>query len=116
MKNIYKGPLRTIRISHLEVSDGAIKTLKYNTPVLKDILFYHGLFNSFISFDYETIMPDKNEALDFVKRIITEGNITHEPYPTCSFVNPTEIQLSHTVSKKDFKELKKEYKKQRRIK
>lgn len=116
MKNIYKGPMRTLRISHLEINNGAIRTLQYNTPVVKELLFYRGLFNSFISFDYETIMPDKNEAADFVKRIIIEGNWTKAPYPTCSFVNPGEVKFSHTISNKEFKQLKKEYRKQRRIK
>ena len=113
-KNIYTGPLRSLCVSKLEINDGTIELLEYNTPVVKEILFYRGHMNSFISFDFETIMPDKLEAMDFVKRMALENNMTEGPYPGCAFVNPNEITYSHEVDRKEFKQLKKQYKLKRK--
>lgn len=117
MRNIYKGPMRGLVVSKLELNNGVIKTLEYETPVIKkDLLFYRGRLNSFISFDYETIMPDQLEALDFIKNIAIQHNITEGPYPFCNYVNPGEIKFSHQVTKEEFKAIKKQYRQKRKIK
>ena len=116
-KNIYKGPVRKIVVSKLEINDGMLQLAEYETPVVKkDALFYRGLFNEFISFDCNTILPDKEEAIDHVKELIELLQARKAPFPSCDFVNESEIKFSHQVSKQEFKTLKKEYKEIRRMK
>ena len=109
MKNIYQGPLRNLTIKEFSLREGNVKVLKYDTAIVKkDLLFYRGLANSFISFDYGTRLLDETEALDVLcTEIATKENPNEGPYPSCLFANPNEIHYKEKVSKQEFKELKK---------
>lgn len=116
MKNIFKGPVRKVVVSKLELKNGLHKLADYDTPIIKeDLLFYRGIGDSYISFDYGTIIPDQHEAIDFIEDTITSQNVTEEPFPSCFFVNNSEIELSHQLSNKEFKTLKKEFKQRRKL-
>ena len=53
MKNIFKGPVRKVVVSKLEVKNGIHRLADYETPIIKeDILFYvSGQVISFYSCD-----------------------------------------------------------------
>ena len=115
MKSIYKGPMRKLVVSKLEVTDGAVRLLEYDTPIIKrDLTFYKGLFNSLISFEYGTRLPDQEEAIDFVKNAVAGRESTEGPYPVCPFVNDEEVKYSHDICDHNFKVLKKFYRNMRR--
>ena len=115
MKNIYKGPLRKLVVSHLEIQDGVIQRMEYETPIVrKDLTFYRGLMNTYISFDFGTRLPDKTEALDFVVDTSTRRKITEAPFPECLFVDEREIEYSHPICDDNFKVLKKYYRQLRK--
>ena len=111
MKKIYKGPMRRLIVSNLEVIDKNVKILEYETPIVqKDLMFYINRFGAFISFEHNTRLPDFGEATDYIKdEIIRRGDNPTPPYPTCPFVDEGDIEFSHEIDNSVFKVLKKYY-------
>ena len=117
MKQIYKAPMRQIRIKYLEINDGAIKNINYETPIIrKDLLFYKSWAGAYISFEHETRLPDFYEARDYVEDILVKRDENLTDYPTCPYVSEEEYEYSHEISKETFKALKKYYKSLRKEK
>ena len=112
MKNIYKGDIKTISISKLEINNGKISTLEYETPVIKkDGLFYIGALGAMISFDYETRLPDEVEAKAYVVESIEQRKEPEKkPYPGCFFINSSTLEYYSSLSNHQFKLMKKQYK------
>jgi hypothetical protein len=113
MKYIYQGPLRKLNIKNFEIKDGNVKILEYEKPIIrKDMLFYKGFANAFISFEYATRLLDEAEALDILYTELSARNNPNEgPYPSCIFSNPNEITYKEQVTNQEFKQLKKTLKK-----
>ena len=110
--NIYKGCLRLARVTKVEMEDGEVKRFEYVHPIIKkDILFYEGVRSHPVSFDYGTILPDEAEAADIIKQDVKTRTIPdRKPFPTCLYVNYNEVTPYMTVTRKQFRSLKKEYK------
>lgn len=111
MKTIYKAPMKRLVVSKLDVKDGAIKLLEFDTPVIKkDLLFYRNRLNAYISFDYGTRLPNQMEAMDYVKDWIQTHERFDSPYPTCPFVDEEDFEVHNTVDNHNFRALKTYYK------
>lgn len=111
MKKLYKAPMRKLTVSHLEISDGAIQKLEFQDPIIrKDLLFYRNLFGAYISFEYDTRLPDYGEATDYIRDSLSRRETPDvPPYPSCSFVKDDDFTYSHEVDDHVFKTLKKYY-------
>lgn len=117
MRNIYKGPLRNLYISKLDIHDGAIVSLEYANPIVKkDLLFYKNILGSYISFEHGTVLPDWYEAKDFVLHQLYCRDYNIDDHIACSYINEKEISYSHTVSDEEFKCLKKKFREMRKKK
>lgn len=117
MKRIYKGVLRDCSISHLEIRDGNISKFEFQTPVIKeDILFYEGLFGVRVSFDFMTRLPDYAEATDYIKDWTIHSKNPLQSKSHCVYADPTEMKYDRTISREEFKQLKKRYQEARKRK
>lgn len=116
MINTYKGNLRLVKVTKLEFEEGILKRFEYVRPVIKeDILFYEGVRKKPISFDYETLIPEEAEAVDIIKQDLrTRIDIEKQPYPTCAFVDYDEITPYLKLTRRQFRELKRKYKKDKK--
>ena len=113
MKNIYKAPLRSLVITQLDIQDGAVKLVEFDTPIVrKDVPFYRGVMNNYISFEHGTELLDEGEALTIVQNEVLQR--PKKPYPTCMFVVMNEMKYSHSVDSRNFRALKKFYKQVRK--
>ena len=111
MKKIYKGPLRSVVVSKIEVCDGAVHLLEYETPIVKkDLQFYDGIFNTYISFEYGTRILDEADAMGYVCDAIKRRGNYEPPYPVYNFVNSDEIVYDQSLTNEQFKSLKRTYK------
>ena len=111
MKQIYKAPLRKLTVKNLEINDGVIKKIDYDSPIIrKDLLFYKNRMGAFISFEHETRLPDIEEAKDYVQNALGQSTGSNNKYPSCPYVNEEEFEYSHEISKESFKAVKKYYK------
>ena len=115
MKKIYKGNLRTVKVTKLEIEDGVVKRFEYVRPIIKeDILFYQGIAGKQISLEYRTVLPEEGEAVEIVKQDLRARTVPEmQPYPTCIFYNENEIEPYKEITNKEFRKIKKEYKKNR---
>ena len=113
MKNIYKGDLQKLTVTDFSIKENSVRILKYNKAVVKkDLLFYRGLANTFISFDYGTRLLDETEAFDVLcTDLAKRQEPLEEPYPSCVYINPSDMQYEKSISNQEFKQLKKSYKK-----
>ncbi len=110
---IYKGPIRKLMVTDtINQVDG---TLSLKIPeaeqgqiIKSDAEFYINWFGSQISLNYNTKLPDYNEARTYVEKVAE----THPELATCIYVNDHEVHYSHSIEKNQLKVLKKTNKKQ----
>ncbi len=105
---IYKGPIRKLMVTDaIKQADGTF-SLKIPEPeqgqiVNNDAEFYVNWFGSQISLDYNTKLPDYNEARAYVEKVAK----TNPELASCIYVNDHEIHYSHDIEKTQLKVLKK---------
>ena len=117
MKNIYKNDVHKIVVKELTINKDGIKILDYEKPVIRrDMQFYKGIMNTFISFEHDTRLPDENEALDFIVESLKARKDKTAPYPECVFVDYDNMQYSHQICNENFRAAKKYYKQMRKAK
>ena len=115
MRRIYKGDMHNLIIKKLDINAGNVKILEYEKPIVrKDLQFYRGRMGNYISFEHNTRLPDEIEALEYLVDVMSRRENKEAPYPTCAFVNESEIELSHEISDSSFKALRKYYKQLRK--
>ena len=115
MKNIYKGNLRNLSIKSLEVNNGRVSKIDFQSAVIKeDILFYRGILGAYISFDYNTRLPDYGEAREYVTQWVNGLADPSSERPHCIYTDIDEITFDRTVSKEEFKQMKKTYQQKRK--
>lgn len=115
MKRIYKANMRNLVVKDLEINADGVKILEYEKPVVKrELTFYVGFMGSYISFEYGTRLPDEYEAMDYVKESLNNRQDKTPPYPECTFVDESEMTFSHEICDKNFKVLKKYYRRMRK--
>lgn len=109
---IYKGPIRKLMVTEaIRKTDGTF-SLKIPEPEQAEIIkndaeFYINWFGSQISLDYNTKLPDYNEARTYVENIAK----TNPELASCIYVNDQEIHYSHIIENDELKVLKKIHKK-----
>lgn len=109
---IYKGPIRKLMVTEaIRRTDGTfslkIPTAEQGQIIKNDAEFYVNWFGSQISLDYNTKLPDYNEARAYVEKAAR----TNPEQATCIYANEHEIHYSHSVENGKLKILKKSYKK-----
>ena len=114
MKKIFKGPIHKLAIKSINITENSFELKTSSVTLKKDALFYETIFSRFINFDYDTVLASKEEANDYLinavnhnKDNLDELNPTHISIP---YFNESELTLQKTISKKEFKQLKKQYK------
>ena len=98
---IYQGNVKKMTTDKLEVVDNNVKRVLKDEVVLKDLKFYQSRLGRFICFKYDTYLPDRMEALDYVQSGFLNSVL---------FVDYEELKKVDEVDKKTFKLMKKDYK------
>ncbi|MBQ8132695.1 MAG: hypothetical protein IJ193_09410 [Bacilli bacterium] len=107
MVQLLKGDVKRMSVDKLEINPDATKSLRKQlkeTVVKKDSLFYRNFIGREINFEYDTYLCTRMEAESY----LLDG--------TCNsilFVDYEELRESDNIDKKEFKQMKKEYKKKR---
>lgn len=132
---IYKGPLYRVFASDITlVKDKVVP--KVETVVEEENSLFYRIFGGFINLDYSCPLPDDGEAEnylsgvferqnDVIKNYLTNPEISEEEkqkyfeyldrISSCIFYDPIQVEPSHLLSKKDFKILKKNLKKENHV-
>ncbi len=115
MKKIFKGPIHSLAIKSINITENSFELKTSSVTLKKDALFYETIFNKFINFDYNTVLASKEEANDYLIHTVNHNkdnlddlNPTHISIP---YFNEDELTLQKSINKKEFKELKKQYRK-----
>ncbi len=108
---IYRGEIRNLIVQDFDLTPTGAKIVKTRNVVLKtDAPFYAGFGHSKISFDYGTVLCTENEAMDYLEHMLSVNPATS--VRTCIYT--ADQFTSEEISRKDFKQLKKTYKKIRK--
>lgn len=102
MPNIYVGNIKKMYVKKLEINGRNIKRVLEDEVLEKNSEFYINKFGRSINFKYDNYLPTREEAIDYTSRGWRNEMI---------FVDYEELQLARTISNKEFKELKKSFKK-----
>ncbi len=105
MKKIFTGPIHSIHLKELDITENSLKLEAQSTILIKDALFYQNIFGKIVSFDYGTCLCPKDEAYDYLTSF-TNQNKNRFSIP---YINEEEITFDKAITKKEFKELKKKY-------
>ena len=124
---IYKGSIRRLYADDAVLEQDKVVPIIHQDILTDQALFTHH-FHKFTSLDYGVILFSEDEALDYVRQIVEQGealihalladpSVTEEEKKAffralkqstrCVFVNTEEIKVSHTITRDEFKSLKK---------
>ena len=125
---IYKGNIRKLYAADAVIQKDSVVPIVHEEVLTDQALFTYHL-HKFTNLDYGKVLPSEEEALDYMTRVVEGGRalieaIIRDPEVSeeekreffqklriasgCVFVVPEEIKASHVVTKKEFKELKKQ--------
>lgn len=114
MKKIIEGPIHSLYIKNIEINDGILKIQKADITIIKNALFYINYLGHPISFDYNTVLPYKEEADDYLENYIQINSSHPEKINpengSCLYIKPEELQAKEIISNNEFKLLKQKYK------
>lgn len=102
MPNIYEGNIKSMYVSKLQINNGIINCVTGEEVIIKNAKFYTNFIGREISFDYDTYLPTRMEAQDYINNGAGDNVL---------FVDYNELRYLENVDKKTIKSLKKEYKK-----
>lgn len=109
--HIYRNDIRNLIVQDFDITPNGVKIVKTRSVVVKDNApFYSGLGYSKISFDYGTVLCSEIEALDYLSAVLTDK--PSSSIRTCLYT--TEQFVSEEISRQEFKQLKKTYRKIRK--
>ncbi len=113
MPKILKTNINKLYVKKLEVNinEGNVQNVVLSENILKkDAEFYRNFLGVLVSFDYGTRLPDYDEAYSYTKQQIATDNPSKILNASCLFVREDDVFFERTVSRKEFKQLKKKYK------
>lgn len=110
---IYRGEIKRAYVKSIDFCDGVAVVATDSITVKKDALFYIGMVGRTISFDYDTYLATKSEAFSLLE-LAAKKNSTAD-IGSCLYVDYSTL-VPEEISKTDFKQMKKTYKEQMRIK
>ena len=108
------GPIKNMYVKNMGVNEKIGEIVTESIVVRKNAPFYWNPLGRLVSFEYNTFLPTREEALTFV----TEAAIRHPEHPemaTCLYADYGHME-SHEIGRKEFKALKKTYKAMRKQK
>lgn len=112
---LLKSDIKCLFVKNIEVNACIVEKIETGEKfVLKDALFYEGIFNAIISFDYNTKLPTRPEALDYIKNIAKRSPDSLAE-ASCVYADYDEMKFDTFIDKKQFKQLKKSYNKKKGI-
>ncbi len=110
MPEILKGDIKTIYVKDLELNEGNVENIILSQRVLKkDVEFYRNFLGVLISFDYNSPLPDYDDAYSYVKQLAMKYPLNASK-ASCFFIDKNDVRFDRMITKKEFKELKKKYK------
>ena len=105
----YTSEIKNLYIKSISISNDVQKVVLDNFVIIQNAPFYLNRFGKFISFEYNTVLPTKEEAENYILGVI-KNNPNNSKNATCIYVDYKNMN-AHTISKKDFVLLKKKHKK-----
>lgn len=110
MPILLRNDIKSVYVKGLELNGSKIEKICLESKVIKkDALFYKGLLGNMISFDYNTTLPSLDEAESYVEQQVSVKPQFSDAI-SCLYVDEDNMRLERKVTKKRFKQLKKEYK------
>lgn len=117
MKTIYKGQLNSLTVKNLKIRGDVVDSFDFEKAVIsEDILFYTGAFGTLISFDYNTRLPDENEARGYILYGLEQMHEPEHAMKQCTYVDIDTVKPYKQVSNREFRLMKKAYAEQRKQK
>lgn len=114
MPNLYRGKVKNMYVKKLEISADAVATAETDSYVLhSDALFYESMLGKFISFDYDTVLPNAEEAQDYVENY-SRNHPNHLEGATCLFISDGDLKYETFITRRELKKLKKDFKQRKR--
>jgi len=130
--NIYKGNIYRILVEDVKVNKGSLIPTTVTSELIDENVEFYLAGKYFVTVNGDHMQVDKIEAEDYMnnslathrKKIIDIvssdeisdkdkrkriGNLT-----SCPYVVPSDMKLDHSVTKSEFKELRKKYKEQKK--
>lgn len=104
---IYRGEIRNMFIKDMEFFEGTTVVKTDSVVVKQDALFYRGIMDRKISFDYDTYLSTEEEARDLIQDS-AKRNPTN-CIDTCLYVDYSTL-VPEEVKRSEFKKIKKAYK------
>ena len=116
MKKIFTGPINTLHLKSLSITETNIKLIEESFVLKEDALFYQNIFGRMINFEHDTCLPTKEEAEDYFANVNMEGKEHNAVFRDCSimYYNEDDLKPLKEVTNKEFKQLKKSFKKEQK--
>ncbi len=104
MKKIYTGEIRKMTVKQVDPNPSALKKIAFeSTTVKKDALFYVNLAGVTISVDYNTKLPNRDEAEYYLTSCV-ERIPESASYASCLYQGPN-FTFSHEMPNEELKKL-----------
>ena len=107
MKRILRGPIYKLYVKNLEINDTVLDIELASTTLKKDALFYINSFGKIVSLDYNTVLPQKEEAQYYIESHLPGTKNSAD----CVYFEDSDLEKYQLLSQSAFKQLKKTYKK-----
>ncbi len=113
MKRILRGPIYKLYVKNLEINDTVLDIELASTTLKKDALFYINSFGKIVSLDYNTVLPQKEEAQYYIESHLpgTKKDKINPNSADCVYFEDSDLEKYQLLSQSAFKQLKKTYKK-----
>lgn len=107
-RRIYHGKVMKLVVGVVEVKPSATEILKASKFVVReDALFYRNMFGKMVNFEFNTVLPTYDEAFDYIQIQKTRNSSCGSA--SCLYSDLNDM-IPEDVSVEHFKQLKKEYK------
>lgn len=110
---VYRGEIKNMYIRKIDFAEGVAQAVTDTMVVRKDALFYTGITNRRISFEFNTYLATETEAKAYLEENVRANPNTY--INSCLYVDYGTL-TPEEMSRKDVKVLKKMYRQQRQEK
>lgn len=96
MKNIYKGQIKKMQVSKIDLTKNGVQLVLKDYVVCKNSYFYKNIFGNIVNIEFDNVLASRQEAKDFVR----ENGLD------IIFVDYNELEFVQTVNNKQLKLMK----------